>query len=484
MVFSSFVFLLTFLLLVLLIYYVCPGKVRNLVLLVASLLFYAWGEPVYVLIMLFSTVFDYTNGRLIEYFQNKNRPGKAKVVLVIDLVGNLGILGFFKYADFVIGNINSITGAGLTLLHIALPIGISFYTFQTMSYTIDVYRKVVPAQHNIVAFATYVTLFPQLIAGPIVQYKTVAAELSDRKVTLTDFSERAFRFTIGLAKKVLLANQIGSLWDTISQLHQMSAATAWLGAIAYSFQIYFDFSGYSDMAIGLGKMFGFHFLENFNFPYMSKTITEFWRRWHISLSSWFREYVYIPLGGNRKGMGRQLFNIMVVWMLTGLWHGANWNFVLWGIYYGILLMFEKLFLLKWLKKAPAWIGHIYSMFLVVIGWTIFAQTDMSQLGRYLKTMFGIGAHGGADADFFYFLSTNAVLLILLVVCSIDHRFWLRKICKKSVDSENIEDHNIYQWCELSRGLTYAKPIIMVVLLVVSFAFLVGDSYNPFLYFRF
>lgn len=485
MVFSSFVFLLAFLLLVLLIYYVCPGKVRNLVLLIASLLFYAWGEPVYVLIMLFSTVFDYTNGRLIEYFQNKNRPGKAKVVLVIDLVGNLGILGFFKYADFVIGNINSITGAGLTLLHIALPIGISFYTFQTMSYTIDVYRKVVPAQHNIVAFATYVTLFPQLIAGPIVQYKTVASELSDRKVTLTDFSEGAFRFTIGLAKKVLLANQIGSLWDTISQLHQMSAATAWLGAIAYSFQIYFDFSGYSDMAIGLGKMFGFHFLENFNFPYMSKTITEFWRRWHISLSSWFREYVYIPLGGNRKGMGRQLFNIMVVWMLTGLWHGANWNFVLWGIYYGILLMIEKLFLLKWLKKAPAWIGHIYSMFLVVIGWTIFAQTDMSQLGRYLKTMFGIGAHGGADADFFYFLSTNAVLLILLVVCSIDHRFWLRKICKKSVDSENnIEDDNIYQWCELSRGLTYAKPIIMVVLLVVSFAFLVGDSYNPFLYFRF
>ena len=484
MVFSSFVFLLAFLLLVLLIYYVCPGKVRNLVLLIASLLFYAWGEPVYVLIMLFSTVFDYTNGRLIEYFQNKNRPGKAKVVLVIDLMGNLGILGFFKYADFVIGNINSITGAGLTLLHIALPIGISFYTFQTMSYTIDVYRKVVPAQHNIVAFATYVTLFPQLIAGPIVQYKTVAAELSDRKVTLTDFSEGAFRFTIGLAKKVLLANQIGSLWDTISQLHQMSAATAWLGAIAYSFQIYFDFSGYSDMAIGLGKMFGFHFLENFNFPYMSKTITEFWRRWHISLSSWFREYVYIPLGGNRKGMGRQLFNIMVVWMLTGLWHGANWNFVLWGIYYGILLMFGKLFLLKWLKKAPAWIGHIYSMFLVVIGWTIFAQTDMSQLGRYLKTMFGIGAHGGADADFFYFLSTNAVLLILLVVCSIDHRFWLRKICKKFVDSENTEDDNIYQWCELSRGLTYAKPIIMVVLLVVSFAFLVGDSYNPFLYFRF
>ena len=477
MVFSSFVFLLAFLLLVLLIYYVCPGKVRNLVLLIASLLFYAWGEPVYVLIMLFSTVFDYTNGRLIEYFQNKNRPGKAKVVLVIDLVGNLGILGFFKYADFVIGNINSITGAGLTLLHIALPIGISFYTFQTMSYTIDVYRKVVPAQHNIVAFATYVTLFPQLIAGPIVQYKTVASELSDRKVTLTDFSEGAFRFTIGLAKKVLLANQIGSLWDTISQLHQMSAATAWLGAIAYSFQIYFDFSGYSDMAIGLGKMFGFHFLENFNFPYMSKTITEFWRRWHISLSSWFREYVYIPLGGNRKGMGRQLFNIMVVWMLTGLWHGANWNFVLWGVYYGVLLMIEKLFLLKWLDKLPNWIGHIYSMFLVVIGWTIFAQTDIHQLGEYLKTMFGIGHVAVADSDFLYFLGSNAVLLVALIAASIDYRVWMRRL-------KQGKDATVYDAIATSKGWTIAKPVLMVVFLLVSFAFLVGDSYNPFLYFRF
>lgn len=458
-----------------------------MVLLVASLIFYAWGEPVYVLIMLFSTVFDYTNGILIEHFQKKNCPGKAKVVLIIDLCGNLGILGFFKYADFFIGSLNTITGAGLSLLHIALPIGISFYTFQTMSYTIDVYRKVVPAQHNILNFATYVTLFPQLIAGPIVQYKTVAKELAHRKVSLEDFSEGAFRFSIGLAKKVLLANQIGSLWDTISQLHQMSAATAWLGAIAYSFQIYFDFSGYSDMAIGLGRMFGFHFLENFNFPYMSKTITEFWRRWHISLSSWFREYVYIPLGGNRKGMARQLFNIMVVWMLTGLWHGANWNFVMWGVYYGILLMIEKLFLLKWLNKAPAWIGHIYSMFHVVIGWTIFAQTDMSQLTTYLKTMFGIGVRG-VDSDFFYFLSCNAVLLVLLVICSIDHRFWLKKLIArgsmKNADGEGEKEGSIYNIAVDSVRFTVAKSVIMLVLLIVSFAFLVGDSYNPFLYFRF
>lgn len=470
MVFSSFVFLLVFLPLVLLLYYICPNKLRNVVLLVASLVFYAWGEPVYVSIMLFSTVFDYTNGRLIERFKKKDNPGKAKAVLIIDLIGNLAILGFFKYADFVIGNINGITGTGLSLLNIALPIGISFYTFQTMSYTIDVYRGVVPAQHNFLDFATYVTLFPQLIAGPIVQYKTVAKELSGRKTTLDDFSAGAFRFTVGLAKKILLANRIGSVWDTISNLNQMSVATAWLGAVAYSFQIYFDFSGYSDMAIGLGRMFGFYFLENFNFPYMSRSITEFWRRWHISLSSWFREYVYIPLGGNRKGMARQLFNIMVVWMLTGLWHGANWNFVLWGIYYGVLLMTEKLFLLKWLEKLPKWTGHIYSMLLVVTGWVIFAQTDIGRIGNYLKAMVGIGANGGVDSDFFYFLSCNAVLLVVLVICSIDHRVWLSDIAWKMDKIEKI-------WAVV-------KPVTVLLLLVVSFAFLAGDSYNPFLYFRF
>ena len=487
MVFSSFVFLLVFLPIILALYYICPGRFRNVVLLVASLIFYAWGEPVYVLIMLFSTVFDYTNGRLIEYFKKQNRPGRAKVALVVDVCGNLAILGFFKYADFVIENVNSITGAGVSLLNLALPIGISFYTFQTMSYTIDVYRGQVSAQRNILDFATYVTLFPQLIAGPIVQYKTVAEELTNRKVDLTEFSEGAFRFTVGMAKKVLLANQIGALWNNISQLERLSVGTAWLGAIAYSFQIYFDFSGYSDMAIGLGRMFGFHFLENFNFPYMSKTITEFWRRWHISLSSWFREYVYIPLGGNRKGMARQLFNIMVVWMLTGLWHGANWNFVLWGVYYGVLLMIEKLFLLKWLERMPAWIGHLYSMFLVVIGWTIFAQTDMQQLGRYLKVMFGVGATAGLDSDFFYFLSCNAVLLVLLVLCSIDHRGWMGRLASRGKKIEvrgQTKEESVFSWGKDSLAWTAVKPFLMVVLLVLSFAFLVGDSYNPFLYFRF
>ena len=453
MVFSSFVFLLAFLLLVLLIYYVCPGKVRNLVLLVASLLFYAWGEPVYVLIMLFSTVFDYTNGRLIEYFQNKNRPGKAKVVLVIDLVGNLGILGFFKYADFVIGNINSITGAGLTLLHIALPIGISFYTFQTMSYTIDVYRKVVPAQHNIVAFATYVTLFPQLIAGPIVQYKTVAAELSDRKVTLTDFSEGAFRFTIGLAKKVLLANQIGSLWDTISQLQQMSAATAWLGAIAYSFQIYFDFSGYSDMAIGLGKMFGFHFLENFNFPYMSKTITEFWRRWHISLSSWFKEYVYIPLGGNRKGKIRKYLNLLITFSISGLWHGGSVKFLFWGLLHAIYQVVgsltvknrDRIYLILGMNEHSRFkhfLRVLGTSFFIMLGWIVFRadrlQTGLSMIGS-IFTDFNPWIFSGTYL-FNLGLGQNewiVLLLSILLLCFVSRKQERRVDVGSDISSANI-----------------------------------------------
>lgn len=458
MVFSSFVFLLVFLPIVLILYYLCPAKLRNVILLFASLIFYAWGEPVYVLIMLFSTVFDYTNGRLIEKFKSQDRNGAAKGVLIVDMCGNLAILGFFKYTDFILGTINSLSGAGISLLKIALPIGISFYTFQTMSYTIDVYRGVVPAQKNILNFATYVVLFPQLIAGPIVQYKTIGKELESRKVTVDDFAQGAFRFTVGFAKKVILANSIYGVWTSISQSQNISMATAWLGAIAFTFNIYFDFSGYSDMAIGLGRMFGFHFLENFNYPYMANSVTDFWRRWHISLSSWFKEYVYIPLGGNRKGMGMQIRNILIVWALTGLWHGASWNFVLWGLYYGLLLMLEKLFLLKGLNKCPALIRHIYTMFIVVIGWTIFAQTDFGQLATYLKRMFGIGT-ALIDTDFLYYFSCNAVLLAVLAFCSIDHKKWLKKF-------------------ELLR-----IPA-MIILLLVSFAFLVGGSYNPFLYFRF
>jgi alginate O-acetyltransferase complex protein AlgI len=470
MVFSSFVFLFLFLPVVLLCYYVCPPKGRNFVLLVFSLLFYAWGEPKYVLIMLFSTVFDYTNGRLIAYGRDRGKARFTKTVLVIDLVGNLGILGFFKYTDFFINSINSITGAGISLLHIALPIGISFYTFQTMSYTIDVYRGTVPAQRNILNFATYVTLFPQLIAGPIVQYKTIADELEKRNVGWEDFSEGALRFSVGLAKKVILANQIGSLWTQISGAQSLTVASAWLGAIAYTFQIYFDFSGYSDMAIGLGRMFGFHFLENFDHPYISTSITEFWRRWHISLSGWFREYVYIPLGGNRKGVAANVRNLLIVWALTGLWHGASVNFILWGLYYGVLLILEKFVFAPVVKKCNAHgFGHLYTMFFVIAGWVIFAQTDMSALGTYLKAMVGIGVPA-VSSDFLYYLSTNAVLLVLLVICSLD---WKRAKEKLAL------------W----RGKSPVRSAVlsavwMVLLLGLSTAFLVGDSYNPFLYFRF
>ena len=481
MVFSSFVFLLVFLPLVLAIYYICPDKLRNLVLFIASLIFYAWGEPVYVLIMLFSTVFDYTNGRLIENFQNKKNDKMAKTVLVIDLVGNLCILGFFKYTDFAIGTVNSIFGTGISLLHIALPIGISFYTFQTMSYTIDVYKGVVPAQKNILNFGTYVVLFPQLIAGPIVQYKTIGQELESRKVGVNDFADGAYRFTMGLAKKVIFSNQIGALWNTIAVTGELTTATAWLGAFAFTLHIYFDFSGYSDMAIGLGRMFGFHFLENFDHPYMSKSITEFWRRWHISLGSWFREYVYIPLGGNRHGLAKQIRNLLIVWMLTGLWHGASWNFVAWGLYYGILLIIEKLFLLKKMEKWPGVIKHIYTMVIVVFGWFIFAIPDIAKPVEYLKAMFGIGV-SGINGDFWCYVSTNIVLIIILIICSIDHKSWLTK---------NKYLNRVYRWYNGwtidnggKTGSAVAKTIVMVMVLLISFAFLVGGSYNPFLYFRF
>ena len=318
MVFSSTTFLLAFLPLVAILYYICPRKLRNGLLLVFSLLFYGWGEPKYILIMLFSTVFDYCNGLAIGRFRSKGREGSAKAVLVISVVGNLAILGFFKYTDFAISNLNGLLGTAIPALGLLLPIGISFYTFQTMSYTIDVYRGLVPPQRNIVDFGAYVTLFPQLIAGPIVQYKTVAYDLEHRRESVSEASEGLQRLVIGLGKKVLIANQMGAIWEDIAAMSDPTAITAWIGAIAYTFQIYFDFSGYSDMAIGLGHFFGFHFLENFNYPYESRSVTEFWRRWHISLSTWFREYVYIPLGGNRKGKGRQLLNIAIVWLLTGL----------------------------------------------------------------------------------------------------------------------------------------------------------------------
>lgn len=466
MVFSSTVFLLIFLPVVAGIYFLCPRKARNTVLLLFSLVFYGWGEPKYILIMLFSTVFDYTNARLIGHFQDAGRDKAAKTVLIVDVVGNLGILGFFKYTDFAIDNLNSLLNAGIPALGLALPIGISFYTFQTMSYTIDVYRGIVKPQKNILNVGAYVTLFPQLIAGPIVQYKTVVHELMYRRESVFEASRGMQRFVVGLAKKVLIANQVGALWEQISAMSAPTAVTAWLGAIAFTFQIYFDFSGYSDMAIGLGHLFGFHFLENFEHPYESRTVTEFWRRWHISLGTWFREYVYIPLGGNRHGKARQILNLAIVWFLTGLWHGASWNFVLWGLYYAVLLILEKLFLLRWLDKAPKWVGHVYTIFAFIMGWVLFAITDFGQLGQYVSAMFTATF---VDGTALYLLRSNVVLLIAAVIgCTTGPlRLWNR-----------VED-------KLSdTAAVTLRTVGVVLLLLLSIAFLVGDSYNPFLYFRF
>jgi alginate O-acetyltransferase complex protein AlgI len=359
-------------------YYITPRNLRNLILLVTSLVFYAWGEPIYILIMLFSTVFDYFNGLLIEKY--RNRKGIAKGIFLNSVIVNLGILGFFKYYKFIIININALTGLSLPVLDLPLPVGISFYTFQTMSYVIDVYLNKVRVQRSIISFGTYITMFPQLIAGPIVKYGDIEDQLDGRKESIGLFGEGVEIFIRGLGKKVLLANSIGMLWSTVkaTPFHELTVLAAWLGIIAFTFQIYFDFSGYSDMAIGLGKMFGFDLMKNFDYPYISKSVTEFWRRWHISLSSWFREYVYIPLGGNRRGSINQYRNIIIVWFLTGLWHGANWNFILWGLYFGLFLILEKLFLLKWFKNKPGIMQHAYTLLVVIIGWVLFEFENLSQ----------------------------------------------------------------------------------------------------------
>ena len=468
MVFSSAVFLLIFLPVVLLLYYVLPARARNPLLLVTSLIFYAWGEPVYILIMLFSTVFDYCNGRLLERLDQKGKPELRKWVLVLSLIGNLGMLGFFKYTDFLISSLNTLTGQEFDLLGIALPIGISFYTFQTLSYTIDVYRREIPAQHNIISFGMYVCMFPQLIAGPIVKYRDIEKQINSRTLGTDRICAGIFRFTLGLGKKVLLANSFGAVWDEISAQQGNAAVTSIIGAVAYMLQIYFDFSGYSDMAIGLGKMLGFDFLENFNFPYESKSVTEFWRRWHISLGSWFREYLYIPLGGNRKGLPRQMLNLLIVWGLTGLWHGAGWNFVIWGLYFFVLLAAEKLFLLDLLKKLPAAIGHLYTLLAVLISWVIFACDDIGAAGRYLLSMFG--ANGYADAASVYYLSENFFILLVGAVLSVS---FVKRLIAKKVNA--IQSANIRFGIKTAIGATlYLTSLLMVI----------SSSYNPFLYFRF
>ncbi len=466
MVFSSILFLFIYLPVVLLIYFMTPLKFRNLMLLIANLIFYGWGEPVYILIMVLSTLVDYTHGMLVDRYRENDKL--AKRFVISSVVFNVAILGFFKYYDFFVRNLALlIPHFPLTPLGLPLPIGISFYTFQTMSYTIDVYRNEAPVQKNILDFGTYVTLFPQLIAGPIVRYKDVAKELTDRETDMDKFASGVYLFLIGLGKKVLLANNIGMLWDVYkgTPTAELTVLGAWLGIIAFGFQIYFDFSGYSDMARGLGRMFGFEFLMNFNYPYISKSITEFWRRWHISLGTWFREYVYIPMGGNRRGPFRTYFNICLVWFLTGFWHGANYNFILWGMYFAVLLILEKNFLLKLLQKIPAFFQHLYLMALVEIGWVFFAIEDAAHGIGYIKALFGLEGMGLYDTNFLYYLGNYGFVLLVLAIASTP----LAKNLFEKIPEK-------------------AKPactvLFVILMLITTTAYLVDASYNPFLYFRF
>ena len=466
MVFSSLEFIFVFLASVLAVYYLVPPKARNIVLLLFSLVFYGWGEPVYVFLMIATITVDYICGYIIGRDLD-SKPKRAKVTLIVSIVINLALLGVFKYYDFFAGTLNSLLGRGVfPTLGLTLPIGISFYTFQALSYVIDVYRRDARVQKNIAAFGTYVTLFPQLIAGPIVRYADVDDQLRERTHSLTLFASGCRTFICGLAKKILLANAAGAMWNSLSAAAEPDALGAWLAIVFYTFQIYFDFSGYSDMAIGLGKMFGFSFRENFYYPYVSESITEFWRRWHISLSTWFREYVYIPLGGNRKGVGRTYFNLFCVWLLTGLWHGASWNFVLWGLYYFALLVIEKTFLLRLLERAPKFLRHIYSMAAVIFGWLLFVIEDVSSIGAYLSRMFG-GTGVFATQITVYELLRNLVFLAILILASTPapKKLW----------------YKLY-----SKGTPWriVQSVVCAIAFVLCIAYLVDSSYNPFLYFRF
>lgn len=473
MVFSSLLFMFRFLPVVFLLYYVAPRSLRNIILFVFSLFFYAWGEPKYVFLMLFSITMDYFVGKAIDRAKTRGNIRKAKRCLLVSIIVNLSILGFFKYADFLIGSLNAVTGLAIPLLNIPLPIGISFFTFQTMSYTIDVYKGTTKVQKNWIYYGTYVSMFPQLIAGPIVQYKTIAEQMEHRRENTDDFTAGISRFMCGVGKKVLLANNIGLLWDSVAALPigQVPALTAWLGALAFTFQIYFDFSGYSDMAIGLGKMFGFHFLENFEYPYKAKSITEFWRRWHISLSSWFKEYVYIPLGGNRCSVPKQVRNIAVVWLLTGVWHGASWNYVLWGVYYGILLLIEKFALRRVLSKLPSFVQSVYTLFFVILGWVIFKCEDLSYCLSYLRAMFGGFGAGFLNGESLYLLKNYGIMLLILMVGS-------TMLPKRAADKVLAKIGNVSITGTAVRCLWFAG------IFLISVAYLVDATYNPFLYFRF
>ena len=464
MVFSSLTFLFGYLPLTLALYFVTPLRRRNFVLLVASLFFYGWGEPVYVGIMFLSIFIDYTHGLLVEKYRERDRL--ARWFVGQSVVFNLLLLGFFKYWDFLAANLSLLPGASIPQLGLPLPLGISFFTFQTMSYTIDVYRRDAPVQRNIIGFGAYVTLFPQLIAGPIVKYKTVAAELVHRTVTSRDFAEGACRFTAGLAKKVLLANAAGALWESCQASQNAGALTVaggWTGLFAFGLQIYFDFSGYSDMAIGLGRILGFRFDENFDHPYLSTSVGEFWRRWHMSLTSWFREYLYFPLGGSRAGSVKTLRNLLIVWFCTGFWHGASWNFILWGLYFALWLILERFVFKDLLARTPVWVKRAYTLAVVFVGWGVFAMEDLGVCGQYLKVCFGGGPLWSAPDG--CRLRSWAVILLLLALGSTTLALDL--------------------WRKLpQRGRKVLTPVLMALGLALSTAYLVDGSYNPFLYFRF
>lgn len=465
MLFSSINFLYCFLPVVLILYYIAPGILKNTVLLAASLFFYAWGEPVYVLLMVISVTLGYIFGLLLEKYRETKA---AKPLLFVSVAIDLGFLGYFKYADFFIENFNAATGLSVPLLRIALPIGISFYTFQLISYLIDVYRGDVPSQKNPINLAAYIAMFPQLIAGPIVRYSDVEKQLRHRTINFEKIADGITRFSIGLGKKVLLANQLGEFVDIFRGTDDKSVLFYWLYAFSYAMHIYFDFSGYSDMAIGLGKMLGFEFCENFNYPFVSASISEFWRRWHMSLGSWFRDYVYIPLGGNRVSKPRWIFNILVVWMLTGFWHGANWNFILWGLYFAVLLVVEK-YIAPILRKSKI-ISHIYVIFFIIISFIIFNAVDLSQAATDIGGLFGAGGIPAASPQTLYYAKSYAVMIVLGVIGSTP----AVKLLVNKIKSNKTGEKIIYA----------ARPFAVAALVLLVTAYLADGSFNPFLYFRF
>ena len=466
MLFSSTVFIFYFLPIVLLFYFISPKKWRNYVLLIASLIFYAWGGLLYFPLLIFSIVLNYICGLFIEKY--RENAVKKKRVLIISIVLNILFLGVFKYTNFIVDNLNALFHTSICVVRIPLPIGISFYTFQSMSYVIDVYRRDGKVQKNIFNLALYISMFPQLVAGPIVRYQTVDDQISNRTHSFDKFNAGLDRFIVGLFKKIVISNTVGELATTIYEMNDdtISISLAWLGAIAYMLQIYFDFSGYSDMAIGLGKVFGFDFLENFNYPYISKSVSEFWRRWHISLGSWFRDYIYIPLGGNRVSPLKVYQNLFVVWLITGIWHGASWNFVIWGLYFGVFIMLERIFLQKLLNKIPNFFQHIYLLLIVLIGWVLFSQPDLPSTIAYLKTMLGLTDAPIINGYTMFYLKEYLVELILAIVAS--------------MPIINIVKHHI----KLNRLSMIVKPIAICILFFIAIVYMINSTFNPFIYFNF